>query len=284
MTPNFSSGTIWTGNNLPILRDMNSATVDLIYLDPPFNSNRTYSAPIGSQAAGAAFKDAWTFDDADRVYLALLQERDPTTFAIIEAARLAHGKGMAAYLGMMAQRLTEMRRVLRETGSLYLHCDPTASHYLKMLLDSLFGHGQFVNEIVWTYGLGGSSKRAFSKKHDCILFYSKTKEYTFDKPLVRATSQRMKGEMKGMLDTWSDIPSLNNQSKERTKYPTQKPLALLDRIIRASSNEGDMVLDPFCGSGTTLVAAARLGRQWAGIDLSPQAVKLAYERIGLPIT
>ncbi len=136
---NWENRTIWTRDNLHVLCGLNSATVDLIYLDPPFNSNQTYSAPIGSQATVAAFKDASTFDDADRVYLALLQERDPTTFAIIDAARLAHGKGMAAYLGMMAQRLVEMRRILKPIGSIYLHCDDAAGLYLRLLMDGIFG-------------------------------------------------------------------------------------------------------------------------------------------------
>ena len=276
---NWENRTIWTRDNLHVLRGMNSESVDLIYLDPPFNSNKTYAAPIGSKAAGAAFKDAWTFDDADRVYLALLQERDPTTFAIIEAARLTHGKGMAAYLGMMAQRLVEMRRLLTPTGSLYLHCDPTASHYLKILMDAVFKPNAFRNEIIWVYGLGGSSKRYFSKKHDCLLFYSKTKDYIFHKPQVPATSQRMKGQMKGMLDAWTDIPTINNQAKERTGYPTQKPLALLDRVIEASSNPGDVVLDPFCGCATAAVSAERLQRQWVGIDVSTKAAELVVTRL-----
>ena len=171
--PNWRNRTIWTRDNLHVLRGLNSATVDLIYLDPPFNSNRTYSAPIGSKAAGAAFKDAWTFDDADRVYLALLQERDPTTFAIIEAARLAHGKGMAAYIGMMAQRLGEMRRVLKDSGSIYLHCDPTAGAYLKMLMDGIFGASAFQNEIVWkrTGSHGGANR--WGPIHDSILYYAR---------------------------------------------------------------------------------------------------------------
>lgn len=169
--PNWRNRTIWTRDNLHVLRGMNSATVDLIYLDPPFNSNRTYSAPIGSEAAGAAFKDSWTFDDADRVYLALLQERDPTTFAIIEAARLAHGKGMAAYLGMMAQRLVEMRRVLKPAGSIYLHCDPTASHYLKALMDAIFGAAAFRNELAWKRTSAHSDAQRFASVSDRLLFY-----------------------------------------------------------------------------------------------------------------
>ena len=136
---NFKNRTIWTGDNLPIMRGLNSESVDLIYLDPPFNSNKEYAAPIGSEAAGAAFKDTWTLDDVDRLWLLLLRDKNPVLFHVIEAARLVHGKGMAAYLSMMAQRLREMRRILKPTGSIYLHCDPTASHYLKELMDAIFG-------------------------------------------------------------------------------------------------------------------------------------------------
>ena len=301
---NWHNRTIWTRDNLHVLRGMNSGTVDLIYLDPPFNSNRTYSAPIGSQAAGAAFKDAWTFDDADRVYLALLQERDPTTFAIIDAARLAHGKGMGAYLGMMAQRLVEMRRVLKPTGSIYLHCDPFASHYLKTLMDSLFGHNNFRNEIIWCYPPKGRAPRlGFHHKHDTIFYYGRTDEGRFNHQYTRLNSyQRGKfskkdedgrayKEFKGRrtyLDEshgrpvpswWDDIGQTGQSRKEYIGYPTQKPLALLDRIIRASSNEGDVVLDPFCGCATAAVAAERLQREWIGIDISAKAAELVTTRL-----
>jgi site-specific DNA-methyltransferase (adenine-specific) len=185
---------------------------------------------------------------------------------------------MMAYLVMMAVRLIHMRRILKPTGSIYVHCDPTASHYLKLLMDVLFGRANFQNEVIWSYGLGGSSWQRFSKKHDVILFYSKQQRYHFDKPMVPATSQRLKGKLKGATDVW-EIPAINNMAKERVGYPTQKPLALLDRIIKASCPPDGIVLDPFCGCATTLVAAERLGRQWAGIDLSPLAVKLVKDRL-----
>ena len=171
-TPNWLNRTIWTRDNLDVLRGLNSHCVDLIYLDPPFNSNRNYAAPIGSKAAGAAFKDTWSFDDADRVYLVLLEERDPAVFSIINAALAGHGKGMAAYLGMMAQRLTEMKRVLKPTGSLYLHCDPTASHYLKLLMDAVFGHRRFRNELTWKRTSSHSDAQRFASVSDRILFYA----------------------------------------------------------------------------------------------------------------
>ena len=151
MPPNWKNRTMWTGDNLPIMRGMNSESVDLIYLDPPFNSNRTYSAPIGSQAAGAAFKDTWTLSDVDNAWHGEIADRQPDLYSIIDASGHSHGKGMKSYLIMMAVRLLEMRRVLKATGSLYLHCDPTASHYLKTLMDAILGAGNFRNEIVWYY-------------------------------------------------------------------------------------------------------------------------------------
>ena len=141
--------TMWTGDNLAVMRGMNSASVDLIYLDPPFNSNRDYSAPIGSKAAGAAFKDTWALDDVDLAWHGEIAEQNSAVYAVIDAAGVAHGSGMKSYLIMMAVRLLEMHRLLKPTGSLYLHCDPTASHYLKMLLDAVLGTHQFRNEIIW---------------------------------------------------------------------------------------------------------------------------------------
>ena len=139
--PNFADKTIWTGDNLDILRGMNSECVDLIYLDPPFNSNQNYAAPVGSKAAGAAFKDTWTLSDLDVAWMGLIADEHPAVANLLHTAGLTHGKGMQSYLTMMAVRLLEMRRVLKETGSIYLHCDPTASHYLKLLMDAVFGQG-----------------------------------------------------------------------------------------------------------------------------------------------
>ena len=147
MSANWRNRTLWTGDNLDIMRGMNSESVDLIYLDPPFNSKRDYAAPIGSEAAGAAFKDTWTLSDVDEAWHGEIAERQPALYAIIDAAGLAHGKGMKSYLIMMAVRLLEMRRLLKPTGSIYLHCDPTASHYLKMLMDTVFGSRRFLNEM-----------------------------------------------------------------------------------------------------------------------------------------
>ena len=350
---NFVDKTIWTGDNLDILRGLNSESVDLIYLDPPFNSNRNYAAPVGSRAAGAAFKDTWTLSDLDTAWMGLIADEQPAMYKVIETAGLTHGKGMQSYLCMMAVRLVEMRRVLKETGSIYLHCDPTAGHYLKMLMDSIFGAGHFRSELMWKRTTIHRDAKRFGRVHDVILFYSKgsaitwhtifTKHnrayvdshYTYKDPdgrryrLDNATAagqgparsffgevmqpppgthwrwsqenidklieegrivltkrgrpsyKRYLDEMKGtpVSDSWDDIPPINSQAKERVGYPTQKPLALLERIISASSNPGDVVLDPFCGCATACVAAERLGRRWLGIDISEKAVELVNMRL-----
>ena len=322
--PNWVNRTVWTGDNLDIMRGMNDEAVDLIYLDPPFNSNRNYEAPIGSEAAGAAFKDTWTLSDVDEAWHGEIADREPALYAIIDAAGVAHGKGMKSYLIMMGVRLLEMRRILKPTGSIYLHCDPTASHYLKMLMDGVIGVGRFRNEIVWSYKKWTNSARCFQRNHDTLLFYSNgpggghTFNKQFGEPTQRQVELRELGynggtssgkkilrvydrskaknkireaeeqgievyyvrdELKGdpVPDVWN-IPFLNGRARERTGYRTQKPLALLDRIILASSNPGDVVLDPFCGCATTCIAAEKAGRRWAGIDLSPLAVDLVIMR------
>ena len=180
MPANFVDKTIWTGDNLDILRGLNSDSVDLIYLDPPFNSNRDYAAPVGSKAAGAAFKDTWTLSDLDVAWMGLIADEHPAIYRTIEAAGHTHGKGMQSYLCMMAVRLLEMRRVLKDTGSIYLHCDPTASHYLKMLMDAVFGAGNFRSEIVWRRtNVHNQTARQYGPIHDTILFYSMSNRMTF---------------------------------------------------------------------------------------------------------
>ena len=381
---------MWTGDNLDIMRGMNSETVDLIYLDPPFNSNKSYSAPIGSEAAGAAFKDTWTLSDVDEAWHGEIADREPKLYAIIDAAGLSHGKGMKSYLIMMAVRLLEMRRLLKLTGSIYLHCDPTASHYLKTLMDAVFGAGNFRSEIVWRRSNAHNKlSRQYGPIHDILLFYGKDKRATFHPGRSPYTSAYVKksfpyvdqrgryqsnvltgsgmrsGEsgdqwrdydptphgrhwaipskalehanvpdgapsVQEMLDSmdearlilppkkaggmprykqylsvslgiphqdiWAfqpgtqgvcwksdqgiddDVKWLDNEA-ERVGYPTQKPLGLLRRIIESSSNESDIVLDPFCGCATACVAAERLQRQWVGIDLSPLAARLVNSRL-----
>ena len=349
MKQNWKNRTMWTGDNLQILRGMNSESVDLIYLDPPFNSNRDYSAPIGSEAAGAAFKDTWTLEDVDEAWHGEIAEQNPAVYSIIDAAGLAHGSSMKSYLIMMAVRLLEMQRILKPTGSIYLHCDPTASHYLKLLLDAVFGSKNFRNEISWQRSNPKSlSKVNFPNCRDIILRYATTDQCVFyqiyrahdpnyvkkaykyrdsigqyrllpllnpndDRPNLtyeflgvkrvwRWTQERMQQayedgvvvqlkpgavpqykkylhESRGrtVTNNWNDI--LQVAGSESIGYPTQKPLALLDRIIKASSNEGDMILDPFAGCATACVAAERLDRQWVGIDISKKAADLVQVRI-----
>ncbi len=357
VAPNFANRTLWTGDNLDILRGLNSECVDLIYLDPPFNSNRTYEAPVGSKAAGAAFKDAWTLSDLDVAWMGLIADGHPAIAYLLDTARRTHGRGMQSYLTMMAVRLLELRRVLRPTGSIYLHCDPTASHYLKLLMDAVFGAANFRTDAVWkrtsAHNDGAQGRRQHGRIHDNLLFYTMGDEWTwnptytdYDDSYLRAfykhvepetgrryrlgdltgpggaakgnpqyevmgvtrywrySRERMNGliqqgrivqaapgavprykryldEMPGvpLQDLWADIGPIGSQAKERVGYPTQKPLALLERIIKASSREGDVVLDPFAGCATACVAAERLGRQWVGIDLSAKAVELVQYRL-----
>lgn len=304
--PNWKNHTMWTGDNLDIMRGMNSESVDLIYLDPPFNSNRTYSAPIGSEAAGAAFKDTWTLDDIDLAWHGEIAEQSSAVYAVIDTAGISYGKGMKSYLIMMSIRLLEMRRILKDTGSIYLHCDPTSGHYLKTLLDAVFGQGNFRNEIVWCYtGPGSPKMRQFNRKHDTIFWYAKSDEWCFNSEDVRVghhdkTKDNFKDGLRGsgfvaetydlskkgkVPETWwlqqkgNGMAIAARQKNQYVGFPTQKPLALLERIVKASSNEGDMVLDPFAGCATACVAAERLNRQWVGIDISEKAADLVQVRI-----
>jgi len=300
MTKKEFKNTLYTNDNLFILHGMNSNLVDLIYLDPPFNSKRTYSAPIGSKAAGASFKDMWTWQDVNEAYLDALAEKYPLLTKYIATTGGLHSKAMMSYLTYMSQRLIEMHRVLKDTGSIYLHCDPTASHYLKILLDEIFGKDKFVAEIIWYYSWGSRTAKRWNRKHDVIFNYSKSKNYTFnvddvldERILSDASKNRLKYEGAMIMkspsvksdsnfilpsDVWY-IATINAMSKERTGYPTQKPLALLHRIIKASSNEGDIVMDPFCGCATTCVAAQQLSRKWIGIDIEKQAAGILVERL-----
>ena len=274
------------------MRGMNSDTIDLIYLDPPFNSNADYAAPIGSQAAGAEFKDTWTLSDIDLEWLDLLQNKNKALWRVIMVALTDSDK---SYLIYMAPRLLEMKRILKPTGSIYLHCDPTMSHYLKIMMDAIFGRKNFRNEIVWCYSGGGIPKSDFPRKHDIILRYCKSDKWHFSKEYrpygkhnttgKRATdlggTRKIDYNPRGtpITDWWTDCKPIINWHKESTGFKTQKPLALLNRIIKASSNKGDIVFDPFCGCATTCVAAHHLDRQWAGIDISGVAARLVVARI-----
>lgn len=277
---------LYYGDNLDVLRrHIKDETIDLVYLDPPFQSGKNYnvlfSEADGSRSAAQirAFEDTWRWDQgAVQNYQSVVEAGGPVSRALQGFRQILGESDMLAYLSMMAPRLMELRRVLKKTGSLYLHCDPTASHYLKVLMDSVFSGDCFQNEIIWHYGLGGSSPKRWASKHDVILFYSKTARWHFTPLMVPATSQRMKGMEKKMTDVW-DIPTINNMAKERLGYPTQKPEALMERILMASSRKGDVILDPFCGCGTTIAVAQRLGRQWIGIDITHLAITLIKHRM-----
>ena len=359
---------LFYGDNLPVLREhVADESVDLVYLDPPFNSNRSYSVIFGkkiSDDANAqiqAFDDTWHWTpETDRLYRDILVWTNTDVADALEAFRRLLGESDAmAYLVMMAPRLYELRRVLKPTGSLVLHCDPTMSHYLKVLLDSMFGAENLRNEIIWQRtGSKGLQTVRLASNHDVLLVYGKTAKATWNKDAAfisydlsdlpaktaakysniepgtgrryelkdltnpnpdrpnltyeflgvtkvwRWTKERMQkaydeglvvqtapgrvprvkkylDEQKGLPigDVWSDIPPLNSQAAERLGYPTQKPLALLERIIKLMTDEGDVVLDPFCGCGTTVDAAQKLGRRWIGIDITYISVDLIIKRL-----
>jgi DNA modification methylase len=354
------------GDNLDVLRAMAPESVDLIYLDPPFNSNADYAVIYGtkrggpSQAQSHAFKDMWTWGPDAKRALNETAERHLEAGALLDSfERVFPGSDMLAYLAMMAVRLIEMRRVLKTTGSLYLHCDPTASHYLKVLLDAIFGPTKFENEIVWKrYGAHNDSK-TYGRIHDTLLFFRRSDDMVFNKqyepysdeyvaerfrfsdsdgrrwaeqnlaspnprpnltypfkakngvtyepprngwkytkerlqelddanrlhyPARKGGRLRLKNYLDERLgvavqDVWADITLIGGTSDERLKYPTQKPLALLERIIEASSNKGDVVLDPFCGCGTAVEAAEKLHRKWIGIDVTYLAIHVVEGRL-----
>ncbi len=291
--PNFQNRTLYHGDNLDFLRGMNSETVHLIATDPPFNKNRDFHATPDSLAKGARFKDRWSWErDVHEEWVDSIKDDWPAVWSVIEAARAAYGDDMAAFLCWLGVRVMEMRRVLRPDGSLYLHIDHTAHAYVKGLMDAIFGHKNFRNEIVWFYKTGGTSKRWFGRKHDTILFYTKSDNYTYSPQKEKSYLSHKYGfsnikiyedkqgyyTMVGMRDVW-DIPALRGNQPEAMGYPTQKPLALYERIIKASSNEGDFVLDPFCGCATTPVAAERLGRQWIGMDIWDGAKDIVLMRL-----
>jgi site-specific DNA-methyltransferase (adenine-specific) len=374
---------LYYGDNLSVLRDsIGTEIVDLIYLDPPFNSNASYNvlfkAPSGeqSQAQIEAFEDTWHWNEsAERAFDEVITGPHSDASIMLKAMRSALGENdMMAYLAMMAVRLIELHRVLKPNGSLYLHCDPTASHYLKILLDSVFGHDAFANEIIWKRTTAHGSAKRFSPIHDTILFYRSGKKPTWNEPRTdyeaaylekyyrfddgdgrlywraditgsgirsgdsglpwrgrdpskikrhwalpekviaelvdgdkadKLTAQqkldlldenghiywpkgdgmpqykRYRDQLKGVAvgDIWDDLNRINPVGGERLGYPTQKPVALLKRIVAASSNEGDLVLDPFCGCGTTIHSAQTLKRNWIGIDVTHLAIALVERRL-----
>ncbi len=287
---------------------MNSQSVDLIATDPPFNKGRDFHATPDSLAAGAKFQDRWSWEiDVHQDWVDQLTDDHPHLMEAIESARYAHSDGMGAYICFMAVRLLEMKRVLKPTGSIYLHCDPTASHYLKAVMDAIFGWRNFRNEVVWSYRRYTAKSKRFQREHDVILFYGKRESifnvihrpygeqsgkrdshYKQDEDGRWFRWQKLRGKEpykiylsdrgRRLGDVWQ-IPHINASAKERTGYPTQKPLALYERFLEASSKPGDIVLDPFAGCATTLVAAERLQRQWVGIDIWDEAHDAVIRRL-----
>ena len=290
---------IYTGDNLPILRGMDSETADLIYLDPPFNSGKQWENPVeaGGRKALASFKDTWELSDSHPDEEYALGQQYPATLPLIDSLYAINGGSWKAYLIYMGVRLAEMRRILKPTGSIYYHCDPVMSHGVKLLMDAIFGKGSFCNEIVWCYTTPANVKRYFPRKTDHLLFYAKGGKHFFNADAVRVPYKRGskldgKGWKTGVKYTkednergkvvpnwWHDITPVQRLIKEMTGYPTQKPLALLERVLKASSKEGELVLDPFCGCATTCHAAETLGRQWIGIDLAEEAARLVVDRL-----
>ncbi len=340
--PNFKNRTLYHGDNLDFLRGMNSETVHLIATDPPFNKNRDFHATPDSLASGARFQDRWSWErDVHEEWTDSIIDDWPAVWEVITAARVAYGDDMGAFLCWLGVRLMEMRRVLRQDGSLYLHIDHTAHAYVKCLMDAIFGRKSFRNAIVWAYGKAARGAKGIAKQyarnHDTILFYSRSNKWTFNPPLgnhvLSVENARKKGfrkDERGWFKTaprgdytdesikrleseeriyrtrtgtirirydlpeengkvveqyrygsvWDDIPDMMHAPKsERQKYPTQKPIALYRRIIEASSNEGDIVLDPFCGCATTPVAAEQLKRQWVGMDIWDGAKDIVLKRL-----
>lgn len=292
--PNFKPKTIWTGDNLYIMRGMNDACVDMIYFDPPFNSDQNYAAPIGSKAAGATFKDIWTLSDIDEEWIDLIADKKENK-KLHRVLLSAMNDSDKSYLVYMAPRILEMKRILKPNGTIYLHCDPTMSHYLKLMMDAIFEKKNFRNEIIWCYTSPSAAKKDFPRKHDTIFRYVNGDEWVFNtkdikipyKKLQTGSSRRgiykkdVKLDERGKIPEtwWTKFSPVGRLQNERTGFKTQKPLALLNRIILASSNEKDIVFDPFCGCATTLASADALGRNWVGIDISSKATDLIKLRI-----
>ncbi len=298
----FRHDSLFYGDCLEVMRAWPAACVDLVYLDPPFNSKADYNVLFGNggdRRQTLAFEDTWRWDESAVERLTALDRAaaNPARTAIAGLHGVLGDCAMMAYLSYMAERLVEISRVLKDTGSVYLHCDPTASHYLKVVMDAVFGPANFRNEIVWRIGwVSGfkSQKKGWIRNHDTILYYLKSpaaaarfnKEYIPCPPgYVRRDGRPPTGKGVPVEDTWNcsgadvlDSIMIKSFSTEKLGYPTQKPVALLERIVKASSNRGEVVLDPFCGCGTTVDAANRLGRQWIGIDISPFAIDLIKNR------
>ena len=308
MNLSFSPNTLYYGDCLEVMQGFPDECVDLIYLDPPFNSKRQYNevfkgSGLNIEPQIKAFDDIWEWNkqSAERVEQLKSAVGNPASKVIQGFEMCIPRSEMLSYTSYMAQRLFEMHRILKTTGSIYLHCDPTASHYLKLVMDVIFGKSNFINEIVWCYKSGGAGSKTYARKHDIILFYSKSNTYKFNS--IKEKSYQGIGYNKGNknvrlfedehvynlgphslvnLKDWWEIGMLATSSKERLGYPTQKPLPLLERIITASSDIEDIVLDPFCGCGTTIEAARKLNRRGTGIDILPFALRLVNNERLIP--
>lgn len=373
---------LYSGDNLQVLQEhIASASIDLIYLDPPFNTSRAHFHARTAQAAApvAAFEDCWRWGPDAEALLRSLRRSSPALARLLRAVCTALGEGsLAAWLVTLSARLVHLHRVLSPNGSLYLHCDPTSSHYLRVVLDCLFGPGRFLNEIVWRRTSSHNGAHRYGPSHDTLLFYARSPSFTWNpqhepydqsyvasffthadaqgrrwrrtdltgpglrsgpsgkawkgydpsarnrhwqppsyfydkyreltggeelsrhgllqrldrldraglihwpaKPGGMPQGKRWLQDARGapLQDVWDDVKVVHNLARERLGYPTQKPVALLERIVRASSQEGQTVLDPYCGSGTTMVAAHALGRKWIGIDTSPLAIAAVKRRL-----
>lgn len=282
---NIKTNVIYCGDCLEVLKKLSDNSIDLIYLDPPFFTNKKYE--------NFWVKDKMTilkFDDKDWYKFKSSIDADILKqYQHIEERWKGGSKGLNVFIAYMRERINQCERVLKPTGSIYLHCDWHAGHYLKQMMDEVFDNN-FQNEIIWAYRTGGATKKRFSRKHDTIFFYSKSDRYTFnsikdriyyDKPFFNPQQDKDGKYYADVLpvDVW-EIPAVINVSKERLGYPTQKPESLMERIIKTSSNPSDIVLDPFCGCGTTIAVAQKLGRRWIGIDMARTACDVMKKRIG----
>ena len=273
----------------------------MIATDPPFNKGvkafeGIVAAGAGKEGRKVSYKDTWTWGDVQEEWAEAIKNDHPNLYAVIQAANVAAGEDMGAFLCWLGVRVLEMHRILKPTGSIYLHVDHTAHAYVKTMLDAIFGRANFRNEIVWCYAGGGIPRQDFPRKHDTILRYTKSDTYVYHpiyRPYTPGTLARGRTQVKGRYfdqglraegtpinDWWTDVPKITSPTDpEKTGYPTQKPLTLYERIIMASSNEGDMVLDPFAGCATTCVAAERIGRKWIAIDINKEAERVTKDRL-----
>ena len=284
---------LYIGDNLTVMRGLNSNTIDLIYLDPPFNSKSLYKGAMGSKAEKQQFSDVWKMSDMNLEEEEYIQDYYFHLYSIINMLGEANGESWHAYLVFMSRRLIEMRRILKNTGSIYLHCDPTMSAPLKLVMDFVFGKENFRNEIAWCYRTGGVSNKWFGRKHDVIFFYTKdnnagycfniikeksylTHKYGFSNVKIYQDKHGYYTET-NCRDYWT-IEALRGNHPENTGWATQKPCKLLERIITASSDKGGVALDPFCGCATACIVAERLNRQWIGIDIDKEAKGIMKDR------